>query len=140
MSNERWNEWYYKNHEENKAKKAVQMKKWRAENKEKSRHQSRQKVVRMRDAIHEMYGHVCALCGYENKQALTLDHIAGNGNVEREELGAYGVYRRAIEKKRQDEYRILCMNCQFIERQRLKSEWQQQHSPYCMDDQLRSTP
>lgn len=120
MSNERWNEWYYRNHEENKAKKAAQMKAWRAANREKSRHQSRQSKAKLRARLFDMYGHACCLCGFSNKVALTLDHITGNGNVERKELGERGVYLRALAEYKPAEYRTLCMNCQFVERARLR--------------------
>ncbi len=130
MSKESWRQWYFKDHEANKAKKAAQMMRWRAANRDKARAQSRAKVTRLRQKIHDMYGHACELCGFSDKRALTLDHIQGNGNIERAEVGEYGVYRRAVSSHQPGEYRILCMNCQFIERESQKQQWLRLHGDY----------
>ena len=114
----RYKEWYYKHHEEAKEKKRMLMRKYRAEDPEKYRKQTRDAQQRKRKRIFEIYGDVCSLCGFTDKRALTIDHVKKNGAEERKKLGERGVYRRAIEKHRPQEYRILCMNCQFIERQR----------------------
>ncbi|HCF0768809.1 TPA: hypothetical protein NH712_001419 [Pseudomonas aeruginosa] len=117
----RWSEWYFRDHARNKAKKAAQMRDWRSKNKDKSRKQSRESKDRLRERIFDLYGHTCVLCGFDNKIALTLDHVTGNGNQERKALGERGVYMRAVKEYLPDEYRTLCMNCQFIERERIKS-------------------
>lgn len=63
-----------------------------------------------------MYGEVCALCGFADKRVLTLDHVLHNGAEERRTIKQGGIYRRALGEYRPDEYRTLCMNCQFISR------------------------
>jgi hypothetical protein len=92
------------------------MKKCRNEEPEKYNRQSRKAKSRIRERLYDMYGNKCVLCGFDNILALTLDHINNNGAEERKALGERGVYYRALEKYRPNEYRIICMNCQFIER------------------------
>lgn len=92
------------------------MRRYRAENPDKYRTQSRDAKQRLREQLFAMYGHVCAVCGFSDKRALTLDHINLNGNEERRMLGERGVWQRARDNYLPDEYRTLCMNCQFIER------------------------
>lgn len=61
----------------------------------------------------------CALCGFNNKRALEVDHINGKGNIERIKLGGHwrDVYRFISEMNIEDaklKYRILCANCNKI--------------------------
>ena len=109
-------EWYQKNKEKLRQKKRLAMRQYRLENPEKFNLQSRNHKAKTRKMLFFLYGSRCALCGFDNAKALTLDHILRNGNIERKMLGERGVYRRALEKNRPEEYRILCMNCQFINR------------------------
>ena len=118
---------YEKNREKIREQKRINMQRYRAENPEIHRARSRQARIKQRQAVFEMYGHECVLCGFADKRALTLDHIKNNGAEERLELGERGVYRRAIAEFRPDEYRILCMNCQFIKR--IEANRQNQHEP-----------
>ena len=107
--------WYNRNKAKARTRKAELMRKYRAENPEKHRMQSRASKKKLNDALFEMYGKICE-CGFDDMRALTLDHVLNNGAEERKSLGERGVYRRAIEKYRPKEYRTLCMNCQFIKR------------------------
>lgn len=138
----RWQEWKERNPE----KASSAYKKWYEANKDKARQQKRESMKRLRAAnpakfnaqscaakareraaLYEMYGHTCVRCGFDDKRALTLDHIKNNGSTERAELGERGVYRRAKSAHLPEEYQILCMNCQFIKR---AESWQQQHGGY----------
>ncbi len=113
--------WYNKNKEHARKYKREMMRKLRAENPEKYRLQARDHKRRTREKLFLMYGCKCAVCGFEDKRALTLDHIQCDGNSERKALGERGVYRKALEQHDAARYRILCMNCQFIERH--KNDW-----------------
>lgn len=134
-SQESYRKWYERNKERARATKAALMRKYRSENPEKHRKISRECKARLRARLFDMYGRKCALCGFLDLRALSLDHIAQNGNVERREIGERGVYRRALAEYNPSEYRILCMNCQFIERHKhdwskritVPDEWLQQH-------------
>lgn len=115
-SRERYHNWYHKNPEKNRKKKTLYMREWRKMNPEKAKASWKRAKQKQRAKLLKIYGEECALCGFNNPKALTLDHINQNGNEERKRLGERGVYYRALEKYRPDEYRILCMNCQFITR------------------------
>lgn len=109
-------EWYQRNKERIREKKRLNMQRYRNEKPEKYRNQSRQSKYRLKQKVFDTYGRFCVICGFGDIRALTLDHINNNGAEERKILGERGVYRRAVEKYRPDEYRIICMNCQFIKR------------------------
>lgn len=111
-----YKKWYEANKETARQKKRETMKRLRAANPEKYNAQSAAAKARERERLYEMYGHVCARCNFNDKRALTLDHIKNNGNTERAELGERGVYRKAKAYHQPEEYQILCMNCQFIKR------------------------
>lgn len=108
--------YYEQNKEKIRNRKTELMRQYRQADPEKHRKQSREAKARLKERLFEMYGHVCVVCGFADKRALTLDHINQNGNEERKLLGERGVYIRALQEYRPDEYRTLCMNCQFIER------------------------
>lgn len=108
--------WYEAHKDEARAKKRETMKRLRAENPEKYARHSRESKQRLKNRLFEVYGDKCVLCGFDDKRALTLDHVKNNGAEERKELSERGVYRRALEHQNKGDYRILCMNCQFISR------------------------
>jgi hypothetical protein len=116
MSKESYKQWYGKNKEAARKSKAENMRRYRSENPEKFRQQSKNYRTKLRNRLFELYGHTCEICGFEDKRALTLDHIRQNGNEERKRIGERGVFRRARDNYLPEEYRTLCMNCQFIER------------------------
>ena len=113
-----YNKWYYANLDRARALKRDNMRRYRSENPEKHNAQSRAAKAKMRARLLEIYGSSCAECGFGDPRALTLDHILKNGSDERSRLGERGVYKRAIDTYLPDEYRTLCMNCQFIARHR----------------------
>ena len=115
-SRARYKKWYENNKDRARKLKRRNMRKYRKENPEKYRKYSRDRIAAQRESLFEMYGHVCSVCGFSDKRALTLDHILRNGNQERKEVGERGVYRKALKEFRPDIYRTLCMNCQFIQR------------------------
>lgn len=108
---------YYQGHIETiRKQKAENMRRYRMEDPEKYREQTKEHKRKIRERLLDMYGRQCAICGFSDVRALTLDHVNQNGNEERKQYGERGVYRRALTEYRPDEYRTLCMNCQFIER------------------------
>lgn len=122
--------WYKKNLEKVRKYKASNMKKYRKRNPEKYNKQSRDAKARIREKIFKLYGNQCVSCGFTDRRALTLDHIKNNGAEERRLLGERGVYYRAIDEYRPEEYQILCMNCQFIKRVEVgrQNQWSHSHS------------
>ena len=77
----------------------------------------------------------CVLCGFSNIIALSLDHIDGGGCRHRREIrnsngvvqgknyggtGGWMLYQILKRSGYPQGYRTLCLNCQFVEHERLK--------------------
>ena len=63
----------------------------------------------------------CVRCSFDDLRALTLDHIDGDGAMERRGLsshqqGGYGFFRLLRDRGFPKGYQTLCMNCQWIKR------------------------
>ncbi len=108
--------WYWANHDRAKALKRDAMRRARAVKPEHARKIGKRARDKRRNQLLEMYGRLCARCGFDDPRALTLDHILRNGSEERRQFGERGVYAKAVAEHRPDLYRTLCMNCQFIVR------------------------
>lgn len=87
--------WYLRNIEKVRILKRENMRRYRAENPEKYAAQSRRAKGVLRQKLFSIYGEKCALCGFSDIRALTLDHLLNNGAKERKELGERGPYYRA---------------------------------------------
>ena len=72
-----------------------------------------QKKIRAR--IFEILGETCVRCGFNDKRALWIDHVLGDGAAERKRLGVYQVYLKIIATKGKG-YQMLCANCQAIKK------------------------
>ncbi len=70
----------------------------------------------IRQKFFDMYGHKCACCSEGFDIFLTLDHIDGQGYLDRQKGGTYGVYKKAISEHRPDLYQVLCYNCNCAKR------------------------
>jgi hypothetical protein len=59
------------------------------------------------------YGGKCVCCGEERSEFLSIDHIEGQGAKHRQSIG--GHFYAWLRKKGfpKDNYRLLCMNCNF---------------------------
>lgn len=68
---------------------------------------------KLRTDVLDAYGNRCECCGTTFEQWLTIDHINGNGNKHREEVGSgYHFYRWLRNNNYpKAEFRILCYNC-----------------------------
>lgn len=66
----------------------------------------------------------CAICGENRTECLSIDHVGGGGNKHRKEIGSKssGVhfYKWLIDNDFPGGFRVLCMNCQFIEAAKLR--------------------
>lgn len=102
------------------------IKKWRENNPDKIRkylkkyHKKvQQKVQYIRMQIFERYGKVCKKCGFSDIRALQIDHVLGDGNIERSKtkwaFGTATYYRKVLADKT-GKYQILCANCNCIKR------------------------
>lgn len=78
--------------------------------------ESRRRVkAASKQAVFAMYGGCCSCCGDDHIEFMTIDHIDGNGKVERAVVNPKGVagefYRRLAQEPARDDLRILCYNC-----------------------------
>ena len=85
------------------------------EEKEKRRDRYRKWFSGLKNGVFDHYGRVCACCGEDSLEFLTVDHIQGGGRKHRKELGdkSYSIYKWLKENNYPDTFRILCMNCNF---------------------------
>lgn len=61
----------------------------------------------------------CAICGFGDMLALSIDHMNGGGNKHRRALGLKTAPHFYLWLKRQgypEGYQVLCMNCQFVKK------------------------
>ena len=73
---------------------------------------------RVRNAVCALLGGVCIKCGFSDRRALQVDHIAGNGHKERLKLKtSSSLYRKILKMLHPEkEYQLLCANCNWIKR------------------------
>lgn len=62
----------------------------------------------------------CNRCGFKDIRALTIDHIKGNGAEHRRKLRHHNFYDWLIKHNFPKGYQVLCMNCQWIKRDKNK--------------------
>lgn len=65
-----------------------------------------------------VYGNKCACCEESKENFLCIDHIDGDGNTHRKELGGFNIYQwlRANNYPK-DKYQLLCWNCNEVKAQ-----------------------
>lgn len=69
-----------------------------------------------KEKVFSHYGKFCACCGENEIDFLTIDHINGDGNKHRKELGNKGglsFYKWLVENNFPKEFQTLCMNCNW---------------------------
>ena len=78
---------------------------------------SRRYNLRVRRALIAILGGKCNNCGFSDSRALQVDHISGNGHIDRKEMiGMENVqYLKRILSGSKD-YQLLCANCNWIKR------------------------
>lgn len=65
-----------------------------------------------------MLGHKCAVCGFEDARALQIDHINGDGYIDRGNRGYnYAFFKEILaDPNAKLKYQILCANHNWIKR------------------------
>jgi hypothetical protein len=75
---------------------------------------SRKINARLRSQVLQGYGGSCACCGESIQEFLSLDHVFGDGAMDRRMVGTGGqVYRKVIREGFPDTYQLLCFNCNW---------------------------
>lgn len=67
-------------------------------------HQNKQKVF-------ELYGNACSNCGENQSKFLTIDHVEGKGNKERQKISSRSFMSRLANSTQSSKYQLLCWNC-----------------------------
>lgn len=83
--------------------------------------QKRNAKLELKKRVLSHYGNeklACIYCGFDNMDALSIDHIHGGGAKHRRSLGRAGRdFYLWLERNNYPEgFQTLCMNCQFIKR------------------------
>lgn len=89
---------------------------WEAKHPGYHRALNRRKYAEYRDLVFKAYGEKCYCCGESHWEFLTIDHIHGDGKIDREKHGNrfYRVIAEAGFPK--DRFRLACMNCNWVMR------------------------
>lgn len=66
--------------------------------------------IRVKDRVLDMYGKVCACCGFDDERFLCVDHMNNDGKQDR--AGKRNSLQKLLKLKR-DDIQILCYNCNF---------------------------
>lgn len=73
-----------------------------------------------RSAALESLGGRCIKCGFDDKRALQIDHILGDGFKERQSINQNRLkfYKLVMESflKQENKYQLLCANCNWIKK------------------------
>lgn len=106
-------EYYLANHEVVRAKAREYHKRTAGQRRETLRQQSKRATDKLRAVVFAEYGNKCVCCQESAQEFMTIDHINGRGSHDRKTFGAR-MYRWL--KKNgfpKDNFRLLCMNCNF---------------------------
>jgi len=89
------------------------------EKRDKKSEQSRIKRKELKDEILKKLGEKCIQCGFDDKRALQIDHINGDGHEERDLQKSTNTYYRHVIRSienNEGKYQLLCANCNWIKR------------------------
>jgi hypothetical protein len=89
-------------------------KNWKIKNPEKLRDYERKYNLNAREEIWKLLGDECRICGFEDKRALQVDHINGDGYKDRKVRSVRKLLYQI--RKSPERFQILCANCNWIKR------------------------
>ena len=70
----------------------------------------------LRETVLTKFGKKCNKCGFNDIRALQIDHVNNNGSDERrKKIAGITLLGRAL-KNKNNEYQLLCANCNTIKR------------------------
>jgi hypothetical protein len=106
-------------YDKNKERLLKQNKKYRLQNKERLAMNRATRFQNLKEEVLMIYGYgkcACVKCGFNDIQALSIDHINGGGCVHRENINRSDIYTWLRMNDYPKGYQTLCMNCQWIKR------------------------
>ena len=86
----------------------------------------------LKQKVYDKLGSVCVRCGFEDKRALQIDHKNGGGNQEHKEFKNHNKYLRKVIADTEDQYQILCANCNWIKR--IEQKEHRKSSPFTPEE------
>ena len=89
-------------------------KKWQQNNRDKCNQLQNESNHRLINDVIDAYGGKCACCGETRKEYLSIDHINGDGNKHKREIGVKDsreFYRWLKKNNYPEEFQVLCFNC-----------------------------
>lgn len=91
--------------------------KWYRNNTEKKKARNRIYHRKLRESVVAFLGGKCVKCGFSDSRALQIDHINGDGSIERVKT-TVNFNKMVMEKllEGSEEYQLLCANCNWIKR------------------------
>jgi len=106
-------------HQNNRDRKNKLIKKWQQNNRDRYNQLQRESHRRLINDVIDSYGGKCACCGETRKEFLSVDHINGNGNKQKREIGvrdSTGLYRWLKQNNYPEGFQVLCFNCNMGKR------------------------
>ena len=94
-------------------------KKWNQDNMDKHNQSNRESNHRLTNEVIDAYGGKCKCCGETRREFLSIDHIDGNGNKQKREIGvrdSAGLYRWLRQNNYPEGFQVLCFNCNMGKR------------------------
>jgi len=76
-------------------------------------------LQKIRLAALAMLGGACMRCGFDDERALQIDHVKGDGAVDRKRYRGTSYYYHIIKELKarvRNKYQALCANCNWIKR------------------------
>lgn len=70
-------------------------------------------IQKNRAAVIAHLGGLCVRCGFSDIRALQIDHVNGDGFMDRRTRNAHTLYK-AVRTDTQGRYQLLCANCNWI--------------------------
>jgi hypothetical protein len=102
--------WRAANLEKSRAATRESVGRWREANPDKMREVAQRHIGKLKAAVLDHYGRACACCGATER--LTVDHINGDGDLHRAEVGGgWAIYRWLISNGFPGGFQILCLPC-----------------------------
>lgn len=94
--------------------------KWYASRTDEIRERYRQKWLMWRAEIIEMLGGKCVRCGFTDSRALQVDHVNGDGYLDRKGRGGNSAWLKIKQELKNGinthRYQLLCANCNWIKK------------------------
>lgn len=88
------------------------------EYRERQKHYQRDRARLFRTKMVDILGGKCVRCGFSDPRALNIDHVNGDGFIDRKKkrINHEKLFRNLCESvaKKENRYQLLCANCNWI--------------------------